>query len=518
MSDPITTVRSVLQALLDADWSTFLAGHDPEALLIVGPQVLPKRLIEPEAFVMAQNTVASARAPATFRPHDYQVEALPSGDVVVLVGCAVAGAEPCQAAFLVGPTGIKAVAVDPVGPASVAREAAAVLAQLPLPIEWGQAFISPLHHAYAHRQGLAAAVRTLPEARFTCQGFGECCQAVSWQILVNDNTRQALTALTAMPGMTPLAFTLPAAEPVMGDPQCAETRHRFAASASGACAQVDDEGRCSIHATLGWQPSPPCQLYPIRAIRTPDGFDVTAVFHCQAVCGNLGQPLHEQGAEWRRRIWPFQFKVATLSTTLRRTRDDGEVLSWTDYRALESSLLDYLAACRHEGAAGLMGGTRAVIERLGLAGRQSGTEAESLFAPLLRDVGPGIPGDSWLGDGSRTAWAMALEVVRASALADELVVRYLRAVLFRKEGLKGGGAALPWGTVLVVARMVALDAAYRARFAGRSEPSDDDCLQAVRATEAIVAEGPYVLWLAVQPEAPLECPAVITALATYPAA
>jgi hypothetical protein len=46
-----------------------------------------------------------------------------------------------------------------------------------------------------------------------------------------------------------------------------------------------------------------------------------------------------------------------------------------------------------------------------LAGHDAGVTVADLFKPLVRESGPEPPGDSWLGGGSRSAWAMAASAV-----------------------------------------------------------------------------------------------------------
>jgi hypothetical protein len=63
----------------------------------------------------------------------------------------------------------------------------------------------------------------------------------------------------------------PRAAPRRTDPGAIASRHRLAGSPDGACGQLREDRGCSLHAVTGWQPLPPCQLYPVRAMRPPDG-------------------------------------------------------------------------------------------------------------------------------------------------------------------------------------------------------------------------------------------------------
>jgi hypothetical protein len=519
MTDPSAVVARWLGAYDRADWGTVWDSHAPDALLPIGPQVLQQHLIPRATYVSVLDSVVAAQAgmpsPA-FAIQDMQ--RIPQGDghaVLVRVRERHDGI-PCVAAFqLDARQRITAITVDPPTVTALALVAAGDLAQLPRPMQRIEAFRTALDHAYARRhRDMNRALRSLPEARFTCQGIGDCCKVGIWNIAVSDNQRLPLEQVATLNGGPAFALHKAAAPATFADPDAATERHRLATGEWPDCHQKAADGRCEIHAALGWQPVPVCQLYPISPVPTPDGFDLTAAFSCLTVCRNQGAPLQEQETALRERIWPFQFRLAEVPARLAPRRGEAPTIPWATYRTWEDKLLAALAKADPDGLPDIRAGNRFLTKQLGADVSPMGLSVEDLFSRLVQ---PGVPDreDSWLGGGSRQAW----ERVRDSRVAvvdrDGLFVRYLRAQLFRKHGLVGGetGIGFPWGLTVFIAAMVKADARLRALRGDRPRTSAQDLLNAVRSVEQVIQHDALPAWLAELPGAPVESPATWQALA-----
>ncbi len=518
ITDPRTAVTRWLEAYGRNDWGAVWDGHAPEALLPIGPQVLQQHLIPRATYVSVLDSVVAAQAgqpfPA-FDPGELQVVEAGTGAAVLARVTERHDGITCVAAFQLDDRHrITAITVDPTTTAALITHAAADLAQLPRPTTRSESFRTALDHAYARRhRPMARALRSLPEARFTCQGIGDCCKVGLWNIAVSDNQRLPLAMMAASSGGQ--AFTLheAAAPATFADPEAASERHRLATGTWPDCHQKAEDGRCEMHAALGWQPIPVCQLYPISPVPTPDGFDLTAAFSCLTVCRNQGAPLKDQEASLRQRLWPFQFRLEEVPAVLSLVSGQEPTVPWPVYKEWEQKLLGYLAKADPDGLPDLKGGNRFLAKPLaGLPLRGMGVD--DLFARMLQPDAPARE-EAWLGGGSDRAWQRVQESRVAVVDRDDLFVRYLRAQLFRKHGLVGGetGIGFPWGLTAIIAAMVKTDAKHRAILGGRPRTSAQDLTNAVRCVEQIIQHDAFPAWLAELPGAPVESPATWQAFA-----
>lgn len=519
VSDPVAAVSRWLAAYEGADWGTLWDGHAPDALLPIGPQILPQRQIPRATYVQVLESLVAAqadRAVPAFAVEDLQRVDLPTGRTVLARLHERHDGQPCVAAFQLDEADrILAITVDPPTTARLAVAAAADLAQWPRPTSRAESFRTALDHAYSRRhRGLRRSLRSLPEARFTCQGIGDCCKVGIWNIAVSDNQRLPLDMLTQAAGGTAFSLHEAAAPATFADPTAGDERHRLATGTWPDCHQQTSDGRCEIHAAVGWQPIPICQLYPISPVPTPDGFDLTAAFSCLTVCRNQGAPLQEQEAALQARIWPFQFRLAEVPPELALVSGNSETIPWPTYREWESKLLDVLTRTDADGLPDLRAGNRFLAKQVGPAVPTQGLDVEALFGQLIR---PGSPEQeaAWLGGSSALAWQRIQDSRVVLVDRDGLFVRYLRAQLFRKHGLVGGetGVGFPWGLTVIIAAMVKADARYRALQAGRPRTSAQDLTNAVRCVEQLVQHDSFPAWLASLPGAPVESPATWAAFA-----
>jgi Fe-S-cluster containining protein len=172
---------------------------------------------------------------------------------------------------------------------------------------------------------------------FTCQNSGACCRN-DWLIGVDDTSYQRLRH-------TDWARVDPALPPgekfaTLPHPLASGETRTFARTAGGACVFLDRDTRCSIHRHLGARAKPQvCREFPYTFIETPDGVSVGLSFACTAVRGRHGMTLPEQRSE----------VVEVLEGSARVTRVPDPIglysgldIAWTDYKPIETALLEIL--------------------------------------------------------------------------------------------------------------------------------------------------------------------------------
>jgi hypothetical protein len=327
-----------------------------------------------------------------------------------------------------------------------------------------------------HRHQESLPLVSLPEARFTCQNRGDCCQVRKWQVPVSANTR---TAIAAMPRESPpdQPWEMPQFQPADNG------GWQIVADGDGACHAHADHG-CAVHEALGWQPIPICQIFPIQATVTPDAIAVTASFTCLTVGDNVGAPLAEQADDLESRLAPWRHGLARVPKTL-PLWPDGPTLSWEAYKSLEAALLDLLAAgdrgdlaARVRAASRGMAHLLATAETLGhcptdpaavvLAGLDlplpgSAQTADALMGRLCGErPWPPVslrPFGGWL----RSQWSLSRLGTLGDGRDDELATRFLRTVLFRKPHLGTGGVAFTWGLIAWLAALWDRQTVYQSR-------------------------------------------------------
>lgn len=155
---------------------------------------------------------------------------------------------------------------------------------------------------------------------------------------------------------------------------------------SGACASLDSQSRCSIHAQLSYRAKPyRCQQYPVLLVRTPDGLRVSASYTCTAVLEQHGPDLatlEREVEEWL----DGPFFVTNV----------GGGLPWNEVVAMEAHFEELLTTLGWESA----------VERM-LAGLATG----------FRENLPGHPLSWWRQyRDSRLSWQDSLPVMLSALL------------------------------------------------------------------------------------------------------
>jgi hypothetical protein len=471
--------RHLATAAPPFDWEGHLATYSADALLPVGTAVVHRAGVSPIAYAdhwrqtMADRPVGQTAPFTLVSVLDWQPDEA-GGRLAAVVGDPAG--RPWTTAWLLDGALVRAVCLHTGPLPSRERLLAQACGEL---VQWGantagsRRFLSPLgigHHLRTHVDPLP--LISLPEARFTCQDRGDCCQISRWDVPVSAN---AAVALMAVPWRDLQA------EPVAVGRT--EQYWRLAAADDGAChAQTD--GSCSIHRTLGWQPIPICRVFPFQFTVTPDGIAVTASFTCLTVGSNQGAPLLERADDLQDRLRLGRAAMDAIPAAV-PVWSGGPVMAWETYKGLETLLLDTLAdrtlgdlparvlACSR-GMAALLDAVRSArgcpndpvaLCRDGMAGTRLGTPAaaDMLMGRLLRDRPWAPVAVRPFGGWLRTHW----QISRAGALGpdrdDELATRYLRTVLFRKPGLGVAGIAFTWGVTAWIAALYDRQTLYQSR-------------------------------------------------------
>lgn len=103
----------------------------------------------------------------------------------------------------------------------------------------------------------------------------------------------------------------------------------------GSCSYLDRDGLCRVHKVLGEEVKPAvCRLFPYRAAKTPDGWDVGMSLLCPTVAGGEGP---DPRPDARRTITTLR----VLTTHLRQVPQtvllsDGVTVPWATYRDWEA--------------------------------------------------------------------------------------------------------------------------------------------------------------------------------------
>ncbi|MBC7542053.1 MAG: hypothetical protein H7338_04910 [Candidatus Sericytochromatia bacterium] len=427
-----------------------------------------------------------------FHMADAQAFAVPQGWVVMAQLQVSADETLIPAGFHLDPAGnLVGMLVDPPVLERVPAEAAADLAHLPKNMPWERSYLTALHHSFArHRIGVGEGLRVLPGMRFTCQGRGDCCNTGRWPIEVTSNQWLALAKATEfaddLPKWQNAAHEMPSF--AFGDGVAAGRHHALAPGCgTSTCHQLGSDGGCQLHAYFGWQPVETCDIYPVRAIRTPDGYDVTLSYTCESVCRNQGELLRNQAASLRQRLWAKQFRGAEVAEHLPVSLGSEATLPWAVYRDWEGILLDRLMEMPDRGDAPLKAGSLQLKEWLGEA--LAGPEWQS--REILHHVCATVPDSeaASLPETRLQAW-QGLELHPVTFSGDwEMLSRYLRTVLFRKHGLYGNhrSIALPWATTLLAYRLVTAYTVWHAGQEHRLAINEGDLIAAIKATEQMLA-------------------------------
>jgi hypothetical protein len=388
------------------------------------------------------------------------------------------------------------------------------------------------------RRNVAASLPLLflPESRFTCQGRQHCCHSGDWSIPATRNTAKALPAMP-WPDLAGPALRLTDWQDRDGlAPDLRRTYPRkLQMTPAGICTACFGGG-CSVHAAAGWQPLAVCSLFPFALTRTPDGIVVSLSYTCPTVAANLGLPVAEQQDDLRQRVRPFRHAtgLATVQGPVRLTAT-GATMAWSTYRRLEEVMLDWLL---DEELGGLqdrllygnwcLSGLLAMAETAGElteAGIDAWLEstpppppaewdqalANRLLAPLL--AGPGGMAARPLAGGDPDAWFHGAGESLDGIRDDALLTRYLRQVLFRKQGL-AGGLAFQWGLLSWVLRVFERDVQWRSH--SQDRPIDRDLqFESVGAIDQVLLHGDLLATLLQEPDLvrQMESPAVWWALA-----
>ncbi|HET6583889.1 MAG TPA: hypothetical protein VFG69_10580 [Nannocystaceae bacterium] len=127
-----------------------------------------------------------------------------------------------------------------------------------------------------HRTPSDRPVVAMPGVRVRCEGEGGCCRAYASIVFMPEDVHAAAFAVPAIEiGESATTFL-----PVHGS---APTVVRAVGLVDGACAYLDADGRCSIHARVGFASKPlGCRWYPARV--RDDGTELRVAPAIECLC------------------------------------------------------------------------------------------------------------------------------------------------------------------------------------------------------------------------------------------
>ena len=331
----------------------------------------------------------------------------------------------------------------------------------------------------------------LEESRFTCHHSGLCCTG-KMHIELTD------------------AATAPFREIDLTDVDPAVPDQRFRAGAfsrpwrlehpEGVCVFRVDE-RCVVHRAVGYVPFMPCATYPVGFTLTPVGICVWTTFTCPSARGNRGQSLSERETDLLERFRMIEDGVVSLPPEIPMA-PDGMLVPYSDYLEIEGRALDQLLTA-----------TGSVQLRVSQIVREVHLTCASRGGPSIPDdaLAVGVPWRTRHGVTlARTAlslilmagfpelaprWAHREGLARLDLVADwpieeiadapdeDLLVRYLRQVIWRKRGLEDIGI-LGCVNVLAWVESILRDGRRTLAFLdGRSSTTRQDLERMIVATE-----------------------------------
>lgn len=150
-----------------------------------------------------------------------------------------------------------------------------------------------------------------PEARFSCEGTGTCCESGYVVPLTSLEVRRVRAA--AAGGTGSVAGASGVQDPVRMMPTAMNAPWTYALATEPRCAFLDDRQRCQVHATAAHPSS--CRIFPYRFVAAPERIHVSVSHRC--VCGTLGRGelLSAQRPELRRRLNASRYVHALPEST-----------------------------------------------------------------------------------------------------------------------------------------------------------------------------------------------------------
>ncbi|MFB3895083.1 MAG: YkgJ family cysteine cluster protein [bacterium] len=188
--------------------------------------------------------------------------------------------------------------------------------------------------------------------KYTCIQCGVCCRK-NWFIGLDDQSYARLVELDWSDKVPELAakqlFQL------LPKPLLTGEQYTFCKIKDTACVFLLPDNRCQIHAQFGFDAKAQvCKEFPFHFMDTPDGTVVGLSFACTAVQQHRGQPVDTQFDEIGR-IYQSHYRKHHLKEPI--TLYSGIDISWSEYKIIESALLQILNDSAYPFETGLIAGS-----------------------------------------------------------------------------------------------------------------------------------------------------------------
>lgn len=230
-----------------------------------------------------------------------------------------------------------------------------------------------------------APLETLTDARFGCQGSGQCCRVYRPGPLTDVDVAALEAAAPALRAALPELPDEPWIEQRPGDDG---QTWRFLRRTAGRCLFLQEDGLCGVHATCGRAAKPEaCRLFPFQLVHTLQALRVFDVSECsQFAVARTEGPAHAAFAEEVRFLAPERPRLFHPLTLL----DGGTPCDYGPVGALEGRLQEVVraesdAATRLRRCAGL---ARAFVDGLRRCPLAAGEPDATVAAALAAEPAP----------------------------------------------------------------------------------------------------------------------------------
>jgi Fe-S-cluster containining protein len=351
------------------------------------------------------------------------------------------------------------------------------------------------------------------EQRFSCRGCTHCCRFA----VVEVDANQAASIRAGVSNRHGIA------DPFQVD---RKTGRIYLERVDGACVFLEADGRCAIHAQLGYAAKPPaCRQFPFGLVRPPGGpVIVRASFFCPTIARNEGDPLDAIAPALERDA------IVALPATMRLGDASVDEASYQRIEALLASAIEQapdlarglatggalLARLDREAAAAGSGARALTGEALERWSRPEAIadaarsvrpfrrprDARLLLVPFLLLAVPPEQGRlsrllhvarlvAGRGEFRSIVSPRPIDLVRHAGVRcgpeilerSGLVRRYLRHLLGSRTLLAGSSVRAAIALVAVAYALVRWNARALATVAGRTAVEESDVFEAVRCTD-----------------------------------
>jgi Fe-S-cluster containining protein len=197
--------------------------------------------------------------------------------------------------------------------------------------------------------------------KYTCVQCGACCRK-NWLIAIDDQSYARLLDLDWSDKAPELAARQ-LYEPLR-KPLTTGERYTFCWNKDTDCVFVTTDNRCQIHANFEFDTkAQACKEFPYHFVHTPDGVVVGLSFACTAVQQGRGGSIEDQYQELEH-LYQTHYRKESIKEPI--TLYSGMTISWSEYKVIESALIQILNDTGYSFETGLLAGSILINVCIGL--------------------------------------------------------------------------------------------------------------------------------------------------------